>query len=393
MEIGVVGKPNVGKSTFFSALTMIPVEIASYPFTTIKANIGIAYVRAKCPHEEFDTICTPNNAPCENGTRLIPVKMIDVAGLVRDAHKGRGLGNKFLDDLRQANTLIHIVDASGCTDAEGNLCKIGESNPIEEIEFLETEIDHWIVGILKKDWGKISRRTSLEDEKLERLIHGRIAGLGITEVQVIAALKEADNPPNTKDWTDDDLLKFASKIRAIAKPMVIAANKSDIAPDVNIEKLSADHGAVPTSAEMEIALRRAAKSGLVNYEIGSDDFEIQDESKLNKAQLDALKKIKDYLKKFGTTGVQKCLEHAVYNLLKMIVVYPVEDENKLTDKDGRVLPDAYLMPAGANARDLAFKVHTDLGENFIKAVNVRTKRVVAQDYALQNGDIITIYAR
>lgn len=392
MEIGVVGKPNVGKSTFFSALTMVPVEIASYPFTTIKANVGVAYVRTKCPHEEFGVQCNPNNAPCEDGTRLIPVKMIDVAGLVRDAHKGRGLGNKFLDDLRQANTLIHIVDASGGTDAEGNICKPGEHEPLEDVEFLETEIDHWIAGILKKDWSKMARMSKMDGEKIERLMQSRLAGLGITEVQVISALKDTGNPEDTGAWTDEQLLAFAARLRSVSKPMLIAANKADLAPKENLEKLN-EHNAVPTSAEMELALRRAAKSDLIKYEIGGGDFEILNEEGLSKAQSGALEKVRNYLKEFGGTGVQKCLEHAVYKLLDMIAVYPVEDETKLTDKEGRVLPDAYLMKKGSNARDLAYKVHTDLGENFIKAVNVRSKRVVAQDYELQDCDIITIFAR
>jgi len=392
MEIGVVGKPNVGKSTFFSALTMIPVEIASYPFTTIKANVGIAYVRTDCPHAEFNLQCNPNNAPCEKGTRLVPVKMIDVAGLVPDAHKGRGLGNKFLDDLRQANVLIHIVDASGSTDDEGNTCRIGEANPVNDIEFLEREINYWIIGILQKEWDKMARRSSMDGEKIEQLIHTRLTGLRISEVQVLSALKAVNSPSDLKQWTEEDFFNFARKIREVSKPLVIAANKCDVAPKENIDKMKSCDTML-TSAEMELALRKAAKSGLIDYEMGHDEFEIPDESKLTKAQSNALEKIRKYISEFGSTGIQRCLEHAVYKLMDMVVVYPVEDENKLTDKQGRVLPDAYLMPQGSNARDLAYKVHTDLGENFIKAINARTKRVVAQDYALQSGDIITIVAR
>lgn len=392
MEIGVVGKPNVGKSTFFSALTMIPVEIASYPFTTIKANVGIAYVRTDCPHTEFNLQCNPNNAPCKKGTRLVPVKMIDVAGLVPDAHKGRGLGNKFLDDLRQANVLIHIVDASGSTDDEGNPCRIGEANPVNDIEFLEREINYWIIGILQKEWDKMARRSSMDGEKIEQLIHTRLTGLRISEAQVLSALKAVNNPSDLKQWTEEDFYNFAKKIREVSKPLVIAANKCDVAPEENIDKMKSCD-AMLTSAEMELALRKADKSGLIDYEMGHDEFEIPDESKLTKAQLNALQKIRKYISEYGSTGIQRSLEHAVYKLMNMVVVYPVEDENKLTDKQGRVLPDAYLMPQGSNARDLAYKVHTDLGENFIKAINARTKRVVAQDYALQSGDIITIVAR
>jgi hypothetical protein len=86
------------------------------------------------------------------------------------------------------------------------------------------------------------------------------------------------------------------------------------------------------------------------------------------------------------------LEYVVYELLRLLVVYPVEDEHKLTDKDGNVLPDAYLLEKGSTARDLAYKVHTELGEKFIRAINARTQRVVGQDYALQDGDVIKIIA-
>lgn len=393
IEIGIVGKPNVGKSTFFAAATLAPAEIASYPFTTVKPNRGVAYVRAKCPHKEFNVVCNPQNSRCENGIRYVPVQLIDVAGLVPDAHKGRGLGNKFLDDLRQASCLIHIVDASGSTTVEGNPCKIGQHDPLTDILFLEDEIAHWIKGIIEKGWQKIARQIDLEGGKVDKYIHERLTGLGITEGEVTAALRISKMPPKTTEWSDKDFLTFAKNIQRISKPLIIAANKCDIAPPDNIRRINElkDYLTVPTCAECELALKRAVKSNLIRYEPGSTELSII--GSLTDAQTSAINKIKELISKFGSTGVQKCIENAAFNLLKMIVVYPVEDETKLTDKSDNVLPDAYLMKGGSTARDLAYKVHTELGENFIRAINVRTKRVVGQDYVLNDSDIIKIIAK
>ncbi|MEM4201360.1 MAG: GTPase, partial [Nitrososphaerales archaeon] len=113
MLVGIVGKPNTGKSTFFNAATLMNVPMANYPFTTIQPNYGVAYLRKDCVCKRLNVKDNPVNSVCVNGVRLIPVKLVDVAGLVPGASQGRGLGNKFLDDLRQADALIHVVDASG----------------------------------------------------------------------------------------------------------------------------------------------------------------------------------------------------------------------------------------------------------------------------------------
>ncbi len=395
MEIGVVGKPNVGKSTFFSAATLAPAEIASYPFTTIEPNKGVAYVKTDCPHVEFETKCDPRNAPCENGTRLVPIELLDVAGLVPDAHTGKGLGNKFLDDLRQASCLIHIVDASGSTDFEGNPCAVSEHDPVKDVEFLEVEVSHWIKNILAKDWTKIARQAQYEGKDLVKQLQDKMTGLGISEIQIKEALRDSSLSDKPADWSDDELLTLARNLQIKGKPMILAANKSDMAPPDNIGRLKAleDYITIPTSAEFELALRRAAKAGLVEYEIGSGKFTIPDPSKLNNAQMKGMKHIEDILPRIGTTGVQECIEKAAFDLLDLIIVFPVEDENKYCDHDGNVLPDAYLIPKGSTAKDLAYKVHTDLGDNFIRAINARTKRVVGADYQLENNDVITIIAR
>ncbi|MBR4216364.1 MAG: redox-regulated ATPase YchF [Candidatus Methanomethylophilaceae archaeon] len=393
MQIGIVGKPNVGKSTFFGAATMAPVEIANYPFTTIEPNKGVAYVRAPCPCKELGVTCTPHNSLCVNGTRMIPVELLDVAGLVPDAWQGKGLGNQFLDDLRQADALINVVDVSGSTDIEGLPVDPGTHDPTEDILFLRREIECWMREIIKNGFSKIARQARMQGSKPELILHERLAGLNVTEAQVKEALKVVSLPDDPTKWDDDLLLALCTEIRAKAKPMIAAMNKADIAPEGNIEKVKAiNEMCVVTMAETELALKKAAAAGLIEYVPGDPTFTIAPGKTLNDAQKKALDYMKANMEKYGGTGIQQCIEDAAYKMLDLIVVYPVEDENKFTDHFGRVLPDAFLVPRGSTAKDLAYKIHTDLGDKFIRAVNARTKRTVGADYELQNGDIIRIVA-
>lgn len=395
MLVGLVGKPNVGKSTFFSAATKAPAEIANYPFTTIEPNRGVAYLRAPCPHPALGLPgCTPRTGKCADGTRWVPTEVLDVAGLVPDAHAGKGRGNQFLDDLRAADALIHVVDASGATDAEGNPVAVGARDPALDVAFLEAEIDHWIAGIVGKDWDRLARQmTAAGGKKVEVVITERVTGLGITEAQVRHVLAQL-GLPSPVSWKPADLFAIGHELRKVAKPILVALNKADVADPATVERLQkAMPAAIPTSANSEMALRKAADAGIVRYEAGDKDFVVVDDGKLNPAQKKGLEHIREkVMRRFGGTGVQTLLERAVFEALDRVVAYPVEDETHCTDKDGRVLPDAHLLKRGATAKDLAFKVHTDLGNHFIRGVNAKTKRAVGADYVVQTGDVIRIVA-
>lgn len=394
MLVGVVGKPNVGKSTFFAAATLKDVQIADYPFTTIQPNVGIAFLRTKCVCKEMGVKDKPRNSVCVDGIRLIPVRLVDVAGLVEGASQGRGLGNQFLDDVRQADALVHVVDASGSTDAEGRKVPAGAHDPLKDIEMVEHEFNLWVYGIIKKDWERQSRSVEQTGGKIAEHLASRLSGLSVTLAdveQVILHIRLRTEKPS--QWTDDQLMELVIGLRKLTKPSLIAANKADLPPAVqNIGRLKQiGRMVVPCASEAELLLRRAAEHGLVKYTPGDPQFAVPSPEKLTKAQSDALKMVDErVMKVFGGTGVQDAINQAYFGLLNAIVVFPVEDETKLSDKSGNVLPDAYVMKGGSTALDLAKMVHSELAEGFLYAMDARTGKRLGSDHKLNGGDIVKV---
>jgi len=396
MLLGLVGKPSCGKSTFFKAATLAEVLIAAYPFATIKANHGVGFVKVDCIDQEFDVQCNPRVGFCLNHKRFVPVDLMDVAGLVEGASEGKGLGNQFLDDLRQADLFIHIVDVSGTTDAEGKTTE--GYDPSKDLEMLENELDNWYLGILNKVWKTFSRTlaSGKDDITFYEAIAKQFSGLKINEEMVReVVLKTGLDTDKVAQWNEDELKKFANKLRHVSKPMIIAANKVDTPNGPkNYEDLKTKFPnmlIVPCSADSELALREAAKAGLIEYIPGERDFKIIKD--LNDKQKQALESIKkNVLEVFPEgTGVQAVLNSAIFDLLGYLAIFPAG--SKLVDKDGNVLPDCFLLPGGSTALDFAYSLHTDIGDGFVKAIDARTKKAVGKDYKLKNRDAMEIATR
>ncbi|MEM2094572.1 MAG: redox-regulated ATPase YchF [Candidatus Bathyarchaeia archaeon] len=394
MLVGVVGKPNVGKSTFFSAATLLPVAIENRPFTTIKPNIGIAYIRTPCVHPELGVADNPNNSLCIGGVRLIPIELVDCAGLISGSWQGKGLGNYFLDEIRKADALIHVVDAAGATDEGGQPCPPGTRDPLKDVEFLDLELSIWLNQIIQKDWRRITQMVEMKHSSLVDCLAERLAGLSIRRLHIAEAIeKEKLDPERPTVWSEDELLSFSRKLLKIAKPMLIAANKVDLAyAEANVKRLmDAGFKVIPCCAEAELVLRRAAEKKLINYVPGDSSFSYRDEANITLEQRRALTLIQErVLAKWGNTGVQEAINSAYFNLLEMITVYPVENPEHFCDRDGRVLPDVYLVPKGTTARQLAYMIHSDLGNSFLYAVDARTKMRLGEDYVLRDRSVISI---
>lgn len=391
MIIGVVGKANTGKSTFFKACTLADIEIANYPFVTIKPNTGVGFVNIECADKFFNVQCNPRHGYCVNHIRFVPIDMIDVAGLVPGAHEGKGMGLEFLNDLNQADALIHIIDIAGSTNEKGEPVSPGTRDPAEDIKFLENELDYWYLNILKKLWVNLkSLKSDIENHKL---LNKQLSGVGSTETITKEILKRLNlEHKKLSDWTNEEIFSFASQLRKQTKPMIIAANKIDI-PEAyeNYKRLTKEFPnliIVPCSAEVELSLKEAAKHKLITYIPGSNDFEII--GNLNEKQKNGLDFIKtNVLDKYSSTGIQQILNDIVFKTLKYIYVFPVS-VNKLEDQYGNILPDCFLLKENSTALDFAYKIHNDIGNNFIRAIDIKTKRTVGKDHILKSGDVIEI---
>lgn len=387
LTVALAGKPNAGKSTFFEAATQSDADAANYPFTTIDPNHGVAYVRTECPCLELEERC--GNEHCHDGKRYVPVELLDVAGLVPGAHEGRGLGNQFLDELTNADVIIHVVDASGGTDAEGNPVEPGTYDPLEEVDFIEEQLNRWLAGIIDRNWETVERRSRSPEFDIDEALVELLSGLGASEADIATCLRHIEYPSTPADWDDRARQALASELRRRTKPILVAANKIDIAPEETASALlSIDRPIVPTTAEGELALRRATADGLVAYDPGDATFSI--EADVSDQQQAGLETIRETVETYGGTGVQEALNRAVYDLLDQITVFPVEDATNWTDGQGNVLPDALLLETGATARDLAYAIHSDIGEGYLHAVDARSNREISDEQELEEGDVIRI---
>jgi hypothetical protein len=385
LSIALAGKPNAGKSTFYRAATMADVDVGNYPFTTIDPNRGVSYARTRCPCLDRDERC----GNCEEGVRYVGVELLDVAGLVPGAHEGRGLGNQFLDALTNADVILAVVDASGGTNEEGEPVEVGTYDPVEEADFVEEELEQWLAGIIEKNWESVVRKSRSPDFDIDEALAEMLTGFGATEYDVAASLRSLEYPDDPQQWTDEDRVALARDVRARTKPIVLVANKADVAPQENLDRLrESDKPVVAATADGELALRRAAEAGVVDYLPGDDDFEIVGD--VSDAQADGLEKIRAVVEANGGTGVQEAINTAVYDVLDVVTAYPVQNETKWTDGTGETLPDAFLLERGSTPKDLAYAVHSDIGDGYLHAVDARSARRISESYELEEGDVIKI---
>jgi ribosome-binding ATPase YchF (GTP1/OBG family) len=394
VRIGLIGKTNTGKTTFFNAATLRSREISTYPFTTKSPDEGIAHVVTLCVHKEFGVQDEPRNSICREGWRFIPITLIDLPGLIKGAWAGKGLGNQFLGVAAQSDALIHVVDASGSVDAEGRITKPGVGDPVADIGDVEEELAMWYLKMVDANSDKISKLASRVG--LARAVAQVLAGIGVKQQHVAQALKETGLlAKDFNTWPKDDLKRFCWALRDISKPTIIVANKMDLpTAEANLERIRdayRDVMVVPASADAELTLRRAEQKGLIKYIPGEERFDIINPGQLTDRQRWALEFIRRAVfERYMRTGVQFALNVAVFKLLRMNTVYPVSEPRKLSDSHGRVLPDAFLMPPGASVRDLARAVHSELEKGLLYAIDVRTGLHLPVDYELKDRDVLSL---
>ena len=384
LKIGLIGKPNAGKSTLFSAITSIDVDIANYPFTTIKPNVGISFIKDQCPENEITAKCNPREGRCVEGIRYIPVEIIDVPGLIEGASEGKGMGNEFLDNVRDADIIINLFDVSGMTDLEGNPSE-NKHDPGEDVKFVYREIVNWMNGKISKDWQKFSRKEDNSPERLEVKMLQKAATFGLNEKDVIFIMTKEKFPDKLIHWGNDDINRFSEAILKYAKPVFNIGNKSDLLTEETLKEFLGNETNYLISAQYELLIEKAFNNGYIS----SDGNDFTFTAKSGEAQKTVLNEI---MLKYKSGSIMRFYDvlTAIIKSLGYIVVYPVLDETRWEDKNGNVLPDAYLMKEGDTALDLAYKIHTDIGKNFIRAVNGRTKRIIGKDYKLLNNDVIKI---
>lgn len=395
--IGIVGKPSSGKSTTLNSLTDASAQVGAFPFTTIEPNRATGYLQVNCACSRvgLQKLCKPNYGWCENGLRHIPIMLLDVAGLVPGAHSGRGLGNKFLDDLRHADALIHVVDVSGTTDAEGKNTR--GYDPLQDIVWLQDEIRLWIEGNLHKRWGSIVRKHTATKSSAVDTLQQQFGGYGSHASMIQRALGRIPGLPPLEQWDNEWITEVVKSFMQEKFPTVLALNKMDHPDaDKNVSKIMLkypDVKCVLTSAITEVFLRKLKKQGFIRYEEGTefvDTFEDDDTLKpLDEKLIQRIEVIRDLvLYRFGSTGVVQVLQAAA-STLNLIPVYTVRNIHTFAGGNGEnVFRDCFLVKKGTTVGKVATYI---MGDVTVAAIETVGGIRVSEDDKVDEGvnDILT----
>ncbi|CAG8978198.1 hypothetical protein HYALB_00011433 [Hymenoscyphus albidus] len=376
--IGLVGKPSSGKSSTLNSLTDASSKVGNFPFTTIDPQRAIGYLQIDCPCARFNVSyrCKPNYGACIEGRRSVPIELLDVAGLVPGAHEGKGLGNKFLDDLRHADALVHVVDVSGTTDAEGKATR--GYDPSQDIVWLRSEIVQWILGNLMQKWGSIKRRHIAVKATAVETLQGQFSGYGSTSAVIARTLEKMALKEPLEHWSDETVSKVVNAFTDEKFPTVIALNKIDHADaDKNISKIAKmqdPKSIVLCSAISEIFLRKLAKQGFIKYNEGSEFVDTREDliadgdpeggglKEMDEKLKTRLENLKDMvLYRFGSTGVVQVLSRAA-ELLGLVPVFPVRNVSSFSSGasgSNAVFRDCVLVKRGTTVAECARKVIGD----------------------------------
>ena len=253
----------------------------------------------------------------------------------------------------------------------------------------------WYLKILEGNRDKVSKAIHGDSDAIDA-ITDLYRGIGVKKWHVKNALIASELLEKDFDSYDmADSKKLAANLRRISKPTLIVANKIDVeGADKNFDRLRERYNdtiVIPASGDSELSLRRAEQKGLIKYSPGSEQFDIVKSDELNEKQTAALEFIKKgIMGEFMRTGVQFAINIAVFKLLKMNSIYPVANDQNLTDKKGRILPDLILLKDGATVNDLAREIHTDLTKGLLYAKDLRYNLRLPTDYQLRDRDVISL---
>lgn len=387
--IALVGKPSLGKSTTLNSLTDANAKVGAFPFTTIDPNKATGYLEVDCACSRFkkQALCKPNYGYCRDGKRGVPIMLLDVAGLVPNAHLGRGLGNKFLGDLTEADCLIHIVDVSGTTNAEGKATR--GYDPIHDIEWLQDEIFRWILGNLTEKWGSIARRHVATRLTTLETLRQQLGGYSANKQLIGRALDLLPGLAPLQDWDNDTIEKVVRTFMEVKFPTVLSLNKMDHPDaDKNVSKIILQHPklkCVLTSSITEVFLRKLAAQNYIKYDLGTEFVDTIDDlgpesglKPLDDKLRNRIENIRDLvLYRFGLTGVVQLLQAAA-DLLDLVPVYPVRNINNFGGLSGdSVFRDCVLVKRGTAVISVARKI---MGDVTIAAIEgVGGTRVAEED--------------